>query len=260
MFPSTRTILTSVIVAGAALMQLLVVSEARASSFAGPLEPSLRVGPPNAQRFAGNLGVETQSWMERTASWAEAGVVVYDYFVDSQANADELLVLVDGVVQARHSGSQLTGRGVVAVGAGTHTIRFAYKKDGDTDFGLDMAWIDNVRFVAGSSAFAVYSFDTSTTDVITDWTTGGDRGGWAVTFGPDKQGFRRPVSMAFAGTQPEERRAAISRHFSWPATARRNELAISYAVDSEAARDWMQILVDGATAWSKSGRGLRGKA
>jgi hypothetical protein len=66
--------------------------------------------------------------------------------------------------------------------------------------------------------------------------------------------------MAFAGTQPEERRAAISRHFSWPAAAKRNELAISYAVDSEAEHDGMQILVDGVAAWSKSGRGLRGKA
>jgi hypothetical protein len=198
--------------------------------------------------------------MERTETFASTGVVVYDYFVDSQINVDELLVFVDGVVGARYSGPQLTGRGAVTVGAGTHTIRFTYKKDGNTDFGLDMAWIDNVEFVAGTSAFAVYSFDTSSAHMITDWTVGGDRGGWVGTFGPDKQSFRRPVSMAFAGNQPTERRAGISRQFSWPAVAARNELVFSYSIDSEPDHDWLRILVDGVDSWSKSGRNLRGQA
>jgi len=74
-----------------------------------------------------------------------AGNVTFKVKVSSEANADELRFYIDGVLQAHWSGVALTGWQVSAtypIGAGVHTLRWDYVKDGSITVGQDAAWLD----------------------------------------------------------------------------------------------------------------------
>lgn len=238
---------------GFCVVSVLGASSARAASFGGLLEPSQRVGSPSSHRFLGDIGEETSSWSERADTWAEDGSLEFKYFVDSQQDHDKLVVSIDGSSAFEVGGRGLTGVISLPVSAGNHTIRFAYKKDGSVDEGLDLAWVDDVRFIAGGVAFDRFAFEPSEIDPLGDWSQGGYGGGWVLTYGPETRSIRRPVSMAFKGSQAGPTRAAIETTQEWPAD-HKNELALGYAVDSEADHDVFGVRIDGTLVFSVSGR------
>lgn len=148
-------------------------------------------GRPKAQV---NVNSST-SYMEKTVSLSGAaspwfGAVELDYYVDSETNYDFLQVLVDGVVKWSKSGRHKSGHKVVPIaGAGNHTVRFQYSKDGSLSAGNDTARVDHVRFVNGDGVpLEVNDFDGRTPETApiavaggtAEWTSGGTGGGWVV--------------------------------------------------------------------------------
>lgn len=231
-----------------------------AAALAGPAYAgNLRVGPPLEHHALGDVGSVTSSWLEREIILASEGYVALEAFVDSQPDADELELLIDGTVVASASGFHFTGPLIAPVSAGPHTVRVAFTKDSSTDAGLDTAWVDNVRVVDGGRLIEEHDFRKSVGCVIPGWTRGGYSGGWCATFGPEPREWRSPIEMSYGGYQPAPRSAGITRTITWPSGAD-NLLVVDYLVDSEQDHDYFRILVDGAEAFSASGRLQAGSA
>ncbi|MEK7949532.1 S8 family serine peptidase [Luteolibacter soli] len=72
--------------------------------------------------------------------------VSFDWGVSSEATYDFLRFYSDGVKQQEISGSVATTSISYNVPAGTHTLRWAYEKDGSQTAGSDQGWIDNLEF------------------------------------------------------------------------------------------------------------------
>lgn len=77
----------------------------------------------------------------------ESGVLSFDYGVSSEVSFDFLRVFVNGVQELEVSFEE-TGRFSVELTEGVHSIEISYSKDSDSDYGRDIAWIDNVLFVS----------------------------------------------------------------------------------------------------------------
>lgn len=74
------------------------------------------------------------------------------YRTDSESNFDKLFVYLDDVERLVASGqpgsfSTLTLSGI---GAGTHTVRLKYAKDGSASAGTDAAYVDNIQLTDGT--------------------------------------------------------------------------------------------------------------
>ncbi|QJR12852.1 hypothetical protein DSM104443_03946 [Usitatibacter rugosus] len=80
----------------------------------------------------------------------QAGTASFRYKVSSELNFDYLRFFVDGVEQAKFSGTTVTGWTLfsVPVPAGLHTFRWLYAKDVNGSIGSDAAWIDAVTLPA----------------------------------------------------------------------------------------------------------------
>jgi hypothetical protein len=74
------------------------------------------------------------------------GTVSFRVKVSSEAGFDVLRFYVDGVAVASWSGTTVAGRQAFtyAMPAGSHTLKWAYEKDGSVSMGQDAAWIDAV--------------------------------------------------------------------------------------------------------------------
>ena len=85
------------------------------------------------------------------------------YRVSSEAGADQLLFLVDGLAVQLWSGEIDWTLHTEALSAGSHVVEWRYVKDGSVDLGLDAAWVDDIVIgqwdaacdttVCGSGAF-----------------------------------------------------------------------------------------------------------
>jgi hypothetical protein len=75
-----------------------------------------------------------------------AGTVTFRAKVSSEAGFDALRFYLDGVPVGTWSGTTITGWQTfsIALPAGSHTLKWAYEKDGSVSLGQDAAWIDGV--------------------------------------------------------------------------------------------------------------------
>ena len=84
--------------------------------------------------------------METTVSGP--GTLSFYWRVSSESNYDFLRFYLDGVEQSgRISGTVNWTRKSLAIGPGSHTLRWAYTKDGSVSSGSDAAWVDRVGLV-----------------------------------------------------------------------------------------------------------------
>ncbi len=229
-----------------------------ADAASGYTAQSTRIGPPVGHHNLGDVGESTASWIERTSIWEGAGSVELDAFVDSQDGADRLEIWLDGTPQIVRSGFHQGGHLSLPVTAGSHTVRFVYVKDASIDVGLDTAWVDSVRFVSNTAIFENHHFNNAVGCEVAGWVPGGHSGGWCATLGPEKREWHRPEAMAHVGYRPTRVYIALERSFVWPSDTNQNELAVEYVVDSEAANDYFQVLVDGVASDPISGRDKHG--
>jgi len=224
-----------------------------------------RLERPAAQAFLPPRTTATSSFIERAITWPADGKMDFDYFVDSEANHDYFRVYVDGVVKFEASGSNRSGRASVDVPSGTHTIRFEYFKDNTGNFGLDTAWVDNIRCETCGQIFATFRFNERDAGggggtTPPGWTGGGTGGGWKVGAPAAGRGIRRPVTLAFLGYQAVERKSNLQRTIVWPAGSAHNTFTFDYFVDSEQGHDFLKVYVDNVVKFTISGRNQTARA
>jgi hypothetical protein len=68
------------------------------------------------------------------------------YRVSSESSYDFLRFYIDNIKVAEWSGESAWARAAYPVGAGSHTFKWAYEKDGSVIGGQDAAWIDEIIF------------------------------------------------------------------------------------------------------------------
>lgn len=95
---------------------------------------------------SGNISHNQVSILQLIKTTAqESTLFQYDYKTSTEGNFDYLHVKVNGVIVARHSGTNAwTTNQVFIHGIGSQTIQFIYYKDTSADGGTDEVWIDNV--------------------------------------------------------------------------------------------------------------------
>ncbi len=152
---------------------------------------ALSASRPPGHAFLGSGGGTTRSWMKRTMHWPsqDANFLHFDYFVDSEPDADYLRLVVDGNAVWQASGRNRADHVRVPVSQGGHVVQFEYVKNGSGDAGLDTARVDNI--VARSAAavieahdFAGYELDAAPgvpAAAMPDWESGGHGGGWVTS-------------------------------------------------------------------------------
>ena len=91
---------------------------------------------------SGVIGDSEYSWVETTVTGA--GLFAFWWRVSSEAECDFLSLYVDGACVDWLSGDSGWQMGVVALGAGTHTLDWVYNKDETMSMGEDAAWLDQV--------------------------------------------------------------------------------------------------------------------
>jgi hypothetical protein len=231
---------------------LAVISGTLASSavLAVPLER-------HAERPAGQSG--GTSYMERSVTLSAAGFLEFSYFVDSEQDHDFLRVYVDDALKFEQSGADRIGRVRKDLTAGTHTIRFAYEKNGSVSTGLDTAQVDDVT-VKSTKGQEHFRFDAPALGSPSGWTTGGNSGGWVVAQPTRRGALQRPASAAFSGYTASGVVSSTKRSITWPSGSAKNVLKVGYLVDSEADKDFFRIYVDGVEKFAKSGAGQSGVA
>src|ERR1035437_9047854 len=75
-----------------------------------------------------------------------SGTFSFWWKVWSEQNHDNLLFYINTVEQMRTSGVSNSAVSSFPVGAGTHTFKWLYSKDGSGSYVLDAGWVDEVTW------------------------------------------------------------------------------------------------------------------
>jgi Concanavalin A-like lectin/glucanases superfamily len=108
---------------------------------------------------SGAIGDNGQTWIETTV--AGPGTLSFWWKVSSEGGYDFLEFLTDGNSQTNMSGDSGWQQQTYPIGAGSHTLRWNYFKDGNNSDLLDAGFLDEVSFVATPPP------DTNTPPIIT---------------------------------------------------------------------------------------------
>ncbi|MBI3044835.1 MAG: fibronectin type III domain-containing protein [Betaproteobacteria bacterium] len=92
-----------------------------------------------------NANHSQQAAVEVTVTVPNPGTVSFNYRVSSELNFDYIRFYIDGVEKLTVSGESGWLTANFQLSKGTHTLKWAYTKDGSIDGNQDTAWIDNVR-------------------------------------------------------------------------------------------------------------------
>ena len=84
-----------------------------------------------------------------------AGLLSFRWKVSSEPVYDALSYSVDGIQGGRISGEQgWASASILVSGAGWHTVRFTYSKDGGSSYGSDCGWIDSLAWTGSAPPVA----------------------------------------------------------------------------------------------------------
>ncbi|MFV8756426.1 hypothetical protein ACNOYE_38250 [Nannocystaceae bacterium ST9] len=117
---------------------------------------SLNWGITNADKHAGSWGAKAGaithsqiSWAQVTVTYPIAGSVSFWHKIGSESGYDYGRFSIDGVQQNEWSGVGAWAQFNAAVGAGQHTFRWSYEKDGSVNTAPDTWYVDDVTFTGG---------------------------------------------------------------------------------------------------------------
>jgi len=113
---------------------------------------------------SGYMGNYQTNWLQTEVTGP--GAVSFWWKVSSQQWADYLIFQIDGVAQQGISGKPDWQQVVYTLGAGPHTLRWAYKKDADWSEGADCGWVDQVVWTAGTLNTASFDASGGTVDPV----------------------------------------------------------------------------------------------
>ena len=84
-----------------------------------------------------------------------AGSISFFRKCSTEANYDELLFYIDGVLENYTSGITSWNQSSATVSAGVHTFKWVYKKDSSTIAGDDAVWLDNINIPEAISSVSI---------------------------------------------------------------------------------------------------------
>ena len=80
-----------------------------------------------------------------------SGLLSFRWKVSSEPEYDALTYSIDGIQGGRISGEQSwTSASILVAGAGWHTVRFTYGKDGGSTYGSDCGWVDSLTWTGSA--------------------------------------------------------------------------------------------------------------
>jgi len=106
----------------------------------------------HAGSWGGKAGTITDSqttWAQVTTQFPAAGSVSFWHKISSESGWDYGRFLIDGVQQNQWSGAGVWTQYSVNVGAGQHTLRWSYEKDGSLSSNSDTWYVDDVTLTGG---------------------------------------------------------------------------------------------------------------
>lgn len=169
-----------------------------------------------ASAASGVIGNNQSTFLDYDITVSVPSALRFYWKISSENNYDFLLFCLDNDGCTRTSGyrNRISGISmtsfaevVVPIGAGAHSFRWVYAKDGSAVSGSDKGWIDNVRIVSIDSATLLQTVDKNTLS----WT---DSGGlapltdylyWIKTNGPTGlfSFSARPIKTLSCGAMPQ---------------------------------------------------------
>ena len=159
--------------------------------------------------------------------------VAFWWRADSEQNFDFLSAELDGALQFRISGTTAWEQKTIAIPAGSHTVRWAYRKDTSDSRGADAGWVDQVEIRQAqpppSLADALDNNDIR-------WSASGDRPWFAQT-----TVTHDGVDATQSGPITDSQRSVLEATIIGPAN-----LSFWWKVDSEANYDFLSFQLDNA--------------
>jgi len=118
---------------------------------------------------SGNIDHNQTTELSITGEVLADDVISFYYKVSSEINYDYLRFYIDGSEQASYAGEVDWTLATFNVGAGTHTFKWVYDKDGSVSNGSDCAWIDYIEFPAMSVAKSSKDLVSISAITLPDW-------------------------------------------------------------------------------------------
>jgi hypothetical protein len=102
---------------------------------------------------SGAITHNQSSWIQTTVTGP--GTLTFYWKVSSESGYDFLRFYIDGVEQTRISGEVNWTQKTYSIASGSHTLKWAYTKDGSVSSGSDAGWLDYVVFVGGPTSITI---------------------------------------------------------------------------------------------------------
>jgi RHS repeat-associated protein len=95
---------------------------------------------------SGGISDDNESWMQTTVQGA--GTLTFWWKVSSESGCDHLEFYLDNQLQSGRISGEVawTQKSCTITGAGAHTLKWRYVKDGSSRFGDDCGWVDWVQW------------------------------------------------------------------------------------------------------------------
>ena len=191
---------------------------------------------------SGTITHNQESYMETTVNFGTAQTASFYWQVSSESNYDYLRFYVDGVQQNSISGTTTWAQVTASLSAGSHTLKWAYTKDGSVSSGTDQGWVDKLEFTASGGGGGDPLAEAVDQDSLTFTTSG--TGTWAsqtTTTYNDGDAAQAPT---ITHNQDSSMETTISGYTS---------VKFHWNVSSEANYDYLRFYIDGVLQDSISG-------
>lgn len=175
--------------------------------------------------------------------------IAFWWRADSEQNYDFLNVELDGAMQFRISGTTTWEQKTIAIPAGAHTVRFAYRKDSSDSRGADAGWVDQVEI---RQAQPPPSLGDALDNNDLRWAATGDRP-WFAQTGTTHDGTDGAQSGPIADNQRSQLEATIlgpaNLSFWWKVDSEQNYDFLSFELDNAAVATLAPI--SGTVNWEQ---------
>jgi hypothetical protein len=166
------------------------------------------------------------SWLQTTVTGP--GSFSFNWKVSSEANFDFLEFYLDGSLVDHISGEVDWTNKSIIIPAGSHEVKWQYRKDGSKSYGADCGWVDGVSFTAASSLNAALDNNTLTFNTF----------GSANWVG-QSQTFFYGGAAAQSGYISDNQASILTTVVTGPGI-----FTFMWKVSSEANFDWLKIYLD----------------
>jgi hypothetical protein len=102
---------------------------------------------------SGAITHNQSSWIQTTVTGP--GTLTFYWKVSSESGWDFLRFYIDGVEQTRISGEVNWTQKTYSIASGSHTLKWAYTKDGSVSSGSDAGWLDYVVFTGSTCTYSI---------------------------------------------------------------------------------------------------------